>query len=209
MRPVHKTITLDTADRNGISVAQTPSAASNLTITGALATGGVATMDVARHVSIYSDGDESGDTYTITGTDRHGDALTEEITGPDTTTVKGSSNFLTVTQVATDGAGTGNIEVGSADEADTQLIPTDVYRDTITYGVDLTSGADLTSELKYTVDDVFDESFSAETANYIADLGPSNGDYDGVSSGPITGVRIQVTGFTSGTVNFHIITSDK
>lgn len=220
MRRKDIAFSMPVADPNGICQTQTPSGAGNLTINGALQTGGVATMGVAtagsnqidpipRHVSITSDADESGDTYTITGTDRWDNALVETITGPATTTVTGSSNFKTVTQVAVSGAASGNITVGSADEADTVLVVTDSYRNTITYAVDLSASAGLTSEFKYTLDDVFDTSFSQETANYISDLGPSNGDYDGVSSGPTSGCRVEITNWTSANdiINFHVLTA--
>ena len=220
MRPIHIQFSMSVADADGICVSQKPTVAANLTIAGDHASGGVATMPVAtsgsnqvdpipRHVSITSASDESGDTFTITGTDRWNNALSEEIAGPGATTVTTTANFKTVTQVATDGAATGNITVGSADEADTVLIVTDSYSEPITYAVDLSASADLTSEFKYTVSDVFDESFSAETANYIADLGASNGDYDGTSSGPITGCRFEITNWTStdDIVNIHVLTA--
>jgi len=212
MRAYHLNFSMAVLDRNGVSVAQKPTAASNLTITGALATGGVATFDVARHVGIYSSGADTGRTFTVTGTDRNGKALSEAITGPGAAaTVNGSSNFLTITQIAVDAATAGNIEVGTTDEADTAFVVTDAYRDTITYGIDLSASAGLTSEFKYTVSDPFDSSFSQETANYRADLGASNGDYQGVSDGPISGCRLEITNWTSADdiVNFHIITSDK
>jgi len=209
MRPQHITFTMAAADADGICASQKPTEAGNLTIAGDLATGGVATLDVPRHVSITSASDESGDTFTITGTDRYGNALTEEITGPNATTVKGTKNFKTVTTVATDGAATGNITVGSADEADSQLFVTDVYGGAITYGVDLSSGADMTTEVKYTLDSIWSSSFSQETANYIADLGANVSDYEGSTDKPITGIRLEITGFTSGTAYFHLIQSSK
>jgi len=123
MRPKTITITPADADRNGICASQTPSAAGTLTIAGALATAGVATLDPPGHVSIYGGSDESGDAYLITGTDRHNDALTENIIGPNATTVIGSKNFKTVTEVYVNGAATGAVEIGSADELESQWVP--------------------------------------------------------------------------------------
>ena len=104
-------------DRDGIATAQTPAGASNLTLNGVFATSGKATLDVDRRITIYSDGDESGLTFTATGTDEAGDAVSEEITGPNATTVTGDDEFFVITQIAVDGAGTGNIEVGTAEES--------------------------------------------------------------------------------------------
>ena len=103
------------ADPDGICTSQTTSGAANLTIAGALATAGVATLVPARNVSITSGGsDERTKTFTITGTDVSGNTVSEEIAGPNTSaTVSTTSIFLTVTQVAVDGALAGNVTVGS------------------------------------------------------------------------------------------------
>jgi hypothetical protein len=103
------------ADPDGICTSQTTSGAANLTIAGALATAGVATLAPARNVSITSGGsDERTKTFTITGTDVSGNTVSEEIAGPNTSaTVSTTSIFLTVTQVAVDGALAGNVTVGS------------------------------------------------------------------------------------------------
>jgi hypothetical protein len=103
------------ADPDGISTSQTTGGAANLTITGALASAGVATLVPARNVTITSGGsDERARTFTVTGTDVNGNAVTEDITGPNTSaTVPGTKIFLTVTQVAVNGALTGNVTVGT------------------------------------------------------------------------------------------------
>ena len=69
------------ADPDGISTAQNLSEADDLTITGALASGGSVTFDEPRNVTITSTGDDTGVTFTVTGTDETGAAQTEEITG--------------------------------------------------------------------------------------------------------------------------------
>ena len=101
------------SDDNGISTAATLSGAGNLTINGALADGGSVTFDQPRNVIITSAGDDSGDTFTVTGTDETGTAQTEDITGADTGVATGSKYFATVTQIAASGASAGNVEAGS------------------------------------------------------------------------------------------------
>jgi len=101
------------SDDNGISTAATLSEAGNLTINGALADGGSVTFDQPRNVIITSAGDDSGDTFTVTGTDETGTAQTEVITGADTGVATGSKYFATVTQIAASGASAGNVEAGS------------------------------------------------------------------------------------------------
>ena len=128
------------ADTNGICTSQTTSAAANMTLNGALTatingnsvyapsvSGTAATADGAwaRKIGITSDGNDSGITFTITGTDVDGKALSETVTGPNSTTVYSTNstaaNFKTVTKIATSAATTGNITIGTA------AVAADVY----------------------------------------------------------------------------------
>lgn len=98
---------------NGICVAATATAAATLSATGTLVSDGVATLDVARVVTITSTSDNSGRTFTISGTDNYGEDLVASIAGPNNATVSTLSAFKTVTSVAVNGAVTGNVSVGS------------------------------------------------------------------------------------------------
>jgi len=110
------------ADADGICASQTPNAggSQDLTLNGALAESGSVSMDVPRHVVIASAGDDSGRTFTITGTNTYGDSITEEITGPNTTTVYGTKQFKTVTTVNVDDDTAGAITVGTDSVVDTR-----------------------------------------------------------------------------------------
>ena len=57
-------------------------------------------MDSPRNVTILSASDDSGITFTVTGTDESNNAQTEVITGADSTTATGTI-LKTVTQIAT------------------------------------------------------------------------------------------------------------
>ena len=115
-----KYIAADTtaADADGVCQSQTPAAGGepNLTINGALASGGVATFVAARLITIASASDDSGRTFTVTGTDVNGNVQTETIAGP-ATTVTGTLYFRTVTQVTVDDDTAGAITVGMANDA--------------------------------------------------------------------------------------------
>lgn len=118
--PRLQTIDIDPVDvdADGIAASQTPSGAGNFTLDGALTSGGVYTSadGGARQISFTSASDESGDTYTITGTDADGRAQTETVTGPNATTAESTKYWLTITQIATSGAATGAITIGVVDE---------------------------------------------------------------------------------------------
>jgi len=105
-----------TLSATAVAAAQAVAVAGNLTINGASATAGVATLDVPRAVSIVSS--NAGDTSqiaTVTGTDTYGIAMSEAITFNGTTTVSGKKAFKTVTQVAVSPLLAGNASVGSTD----------------------------------------------------------------------------------------------
>lgn len=66
----------------------------------------------ARNILITSAGDESGKTYTITGTDIHGKTVVEVVTGPNATVVSSDKTFLTVTSIACSDTSAGNMKFG-------------------------------------------------------------------------------------------------
>lgn len=110
-------VTPATLDADGISVSQAVSGAGNLTITGALATAGVATMDVPRCVTITSDsGTDITQTATFTGKDTYGVATVETITVIGATTVSGLKAFKSVSRVAMSASTVGSVTAGSGDK---------------------------------------------------------------------------------------------
>jgi hypothetical protein len=95
----------DAASATAVCASQASGAtADTLTINGGKASGGVATFIAARQVTLVSAANLADKTFTITGTDVNGDALTESLTGPNNNTVTSTKHFLTVTEIAfTDG----------------------------------------------------------------------------------------------------------
>lgn len=104
-----------TADAGGICVAATATGAATLSATGALVSGGVATLDVPRCVSVTATANNSGINITVVGTDQYGEALRATIAGPNNNTVLTPVAFRTVTAVQTSGATVSALNVGSAD----------------------------------------------------------------------------------------------
>ena len=195
----NKTITWTMAalDRDGISVAQKRTGAGALTITGDLASGGVATMDVARHIGVYCAGDINTVVFTITGTDRYGHAISETITGVNATTVNGNKNFKTVTAVATSATVGTDVEVGTTDEAETQLWPVNYRGGGVTYQVRLSASASLTWALEYTNENVLKPAFLEDTAEYHTDLTGQTAGNMNTSVGPFTACRLAITDWTT------------
>jgi len=198
MKPKTITHAFATADVDSICTAATPGSAGNMTINSTLKNNGICTMDVPRHLSITSDGNDTGVTFTITGTNRYGAALTETITGPSSTTVTGVENFATVTQVAISGAGTGSISVGTSSSAQFQWVPVD-YR----IGVQYSTNANISAgsafvDIEGTLENPFGASFDERTAVT-----------QDVADGPVRAIRCAVTeiGGSGATVTLHVVVS--
>ena len=106
-----------TAVATGVTTAQLPGAAGNLTIDGTLAVSGAVTLDVPRNVTLtVATTDHSGKTFTVYGTDEYGNALIETITGPNNNTVQGKKAFKKITRVAVSAAiATNGVSVGFGD----------------------------------------------------------------------------------------------
>ena len=69
--------------------------------------------NLTETITLYSSADNRGNDFTITGTDGNGDAQTEVLTGPNTTTTVSSVNkYLTVTSIVSDGAIVTDIQAG-------------------------------------------------------------------------------------------------
>lgn len=107
-----------TFDADSIAASQTPSGAGALTLNGALVTSGVAYLPgppTPSRVYITSAGDDSGETFTVTGTvySLTGPAsVSETVTGANTDVVATATLFSTVTSVTISGAAAAAVTVG-------------------------------------------------------------------------------------------------
>lgn len=107
--------TVATLDADGVATSQTPSAGGqqDLTLDGAFATGGVATMpNNARSAQITAVGNETARTFTFIGTDVNGDPQREEIAGPNASTVETGRDWETITRIFVDDDTAAAVSVG-------------------------------------------------------------------------------------------------
>lgn len=191
-RPKRIAITPATIDRDGISVAQQKVGAGNLTITGALASGGVATMAYPYAVEAYSAGNISTVTFTVTGTDQWGRTQTGTITGVNAGAVATTKYFKTVTQIASDGAVGTDVEVGAADEIG-YVIPLEIYAANTSIAVDI-SGT-----INFSVQKCFERLTADETPNWVAGgITTQTADTQTAYTGPTAGVRLKVNSYSNG-----------
>lgn len=134
------------------------SAGASVTLDGTLTSGGTFTSaDGLAHKIIITDTsalDQSGATYTVTGTDSNGLAQTENIAGPTASgSVTTSSYFLTVTSITiASPVATSTVNIGTVDEVMTKWLPLN-YRahEAATHAVDISGTID------YTVQETIEE----------------------------------------------------
>lgn len=115
-QPVKIAVAFAAGSANGICLSQTPLAAGNLTIAGALASGGIATLcadGLERQVLLTFAGNDAGRTFTIFGTNGSGGVISETLSGADIATSASVLYYRTVTRIAVDAATAGALTVGT------------------------------------------------------------------------------------------------
>jgi len=116
VNPVKCSLSLAAASANNIALSQTPVSGTALTINGSAASGGVATLDVARRVLLTYGNEAAARTLIVTGTNRSGNAISETLAVPSGAggTVYTLQDFLTVTSLLPEGGGwTAAVTVGT------------------------------------------------------------------------------------------------
>lgn len=131
MQPITITVgPIAAASANNIALSQVVSGASNVTLNGALVSGGVATLDVPRRVLITNVGNDSGVTFTVYGTTFGGASVTEVLQGTSGSTVASTVDFKTVTRIATSGSTSASgITVGTNTVAGSRWLRLDSWAD--------------------------------------------------------------------------------
>ena len=161
-RPISTSVTLVAANATNIAQSQSLPGASglNAVLNGTLVTAGVAVMDAPRRVGITSGGNDSGITFTVTGTARTeqgGIKLVETIAGSNGGVAQTTQDFATVTSVAASGATAGNITIGTTGTGSGPWVPwnqNSLGHFQVSFYGSILSGSP-TWQVDYTYDDVF------------------------------------------------------
>lgn len=128
MRVLTETVgPLATASANNICLSQAGTANTNLTINGALVSGGVATLDTARRVIVTSAGNDSGITFKLSGTNGFGMPVSETLAGANGGAAQSVNDFATITGVIPSGNTAANVTVGTNGVASTRPICLDSW----------------------------------------------------------------------------------
>ena len=97
--------------------------------TGAITVGhyGTATLDVARRALFTSGGNDTGITFTLSGTDVNGSTISEAVTGANAATAASVLDYKTITSIATSGAVATTVTVGTNGVASSPWVRFDDY----------------------------------------------------------------------------------
>ena len=98
------------ASTTAVAAAQTLGGAGNFTLAGGAT--GFAGNNMGQKITLTSGGNISAVTFTITGTDADGNTQSEDIAGPNATTVATTKYYASVTQIAADAAVGTNTSAG-------------------------------------------------------------------------------------------------
>ena len=197
------------ADADGICQSQTPSGAGELTINGALASGGVATLGSGknqRQVLITAVGDESGRTFTVTGTNWDGQTISETITGPNASTAASVLSYQTVTSVEVDAATADAITVGTNGIGDSPLIPMNLRQTPFNASVGIVADGTIDYTVRHTFDDVLGQSASTQHTFFnhdSTDLVNATASQDGNYAFPVSGIQVRINSGT-GTLKIRV-----
>ena len=175
-------------------------------------TNGYVSLSTPQHVAIYSAGNDSGDTFTVTGENRYGDAVTDSITGANAgTSTTQTVNFSRVDRVTNSSTTAGAAEVGidALCESQWYILNYRGHGFNVALGAVLSSDGNLTYDVEHTFDNVFASDFTEAGATVFNHdtIASKTVNFDSNYTNPPTAVRIAITAYTAGGVTLNIIQS--
>jgi hypothetical protein len=213
MRAQTFTLTL-AVDPNGVCVDQTTGGAGSLTLDGALVgtdvqKPGIYVSTTAQQMGLESAANLSGVTFTFTGKgyDANGiysDSISEDVTGPNATTVETTNYYLEISDIAVDGAVGSNVEIGPVDEAMSPIIPLD-YLNSANTGLQTAVTGTINFDVDMTLSNVQDASVTPDWADVAAAMTAATTGSTTVVNGGVRALRVVVnSGSDAGEVRLHI-----
>lgn len=164
-------------------------------------------LDTQRRVAFTTAGNESGNTFTIVGTNAAGNSITEAVTGPNASTTQSNLDFKTVSSITASTATVDTVSIGTNGNGSSlwNIMNWHVTPVNIEVGCILQQGA-ATFTLQYTYDDPnnLPSGVSYPQPFNHPSLANATASIDGAINDPVTGVRLLISGGT-GTVRMNII----
>jgi len=207
-----RTLSNLTDDADAICVAQTKTGAGYLTLDGVAVstsyeTNGVAVLGGAQIVRIISAGDDSGVTFTVTGKNENHNTISEDVTGANINTALTTKYFETVDSIYASGTTDGDVQVGAVSQADSILSSTicpNTRAQDFSIGMSVDITGTMTVSVQQTVDNVFDSSVTPVWSNTVGLTGITSSNVGNIAF-PVTGVRLLITSYTSGSATLNLL----
>jgi hypothetical protein len=160
MRPTTISVgPLATASATNIRTASSIAGAGAVTLNGSLVSGGVATLDKQRRVLFTSAGNDSGITFTISGTNANGDLISETLTGGNIAAVATVLDYKTVTSITSSGASAGTVSIGTNGVAGSSWVRLDDWAP-----LNVALQVNVTGTVNYTIQQTLDDPNSPTNA---------------------------------------------
>lgn len=201
-RPYSVTLAPTASDADLISTTE------SITTPWALQLDGTTSLTTPQHVTITTTSDETGETFTVVGTDRYGNVLTEALAGPNATVVAGIENFASVTSITGTADATG-VTAGVNGLAETGWYVLN-YRGggfNVGFGVALSTSANLTYAVQHTFNDPYPNGFAEGDATVYtnATVTGETTNQDGNYTNPPSAMRLAITAHTAGSATMRVI----
>ena len=199
MKPKVKSYALVTFADDNIAEAQTPAASGvqSFSLDGALTTGGALLKQALGYIiGFTSAGNDSGRTFTITGTDPDGAAQTEEVTGANVGVAVSTKFFASISGITTDDDTAGAVEIGTV--ATTLVAQSPTYALDI-YQADTSIGVNISGTISYSILKCLQRPTAGDALNFVAGgLATQTADAQTAYTAPTGGVRLQVNSYSAG-----------
>lgn len=198
--PFQVSLALANTSATNIAASQSPGAGA-ITLNGSTVTAGVATLDIARRVSIASGSNDSGITFTVVGTNRTGNALSETVTGASGAAAATTQDFATVSAVSHTGSVAGTVTVGTNGVASSSWLVIDRHNNIVNLGVGVVISGTINWTVEYTYDDPnapFTSTFPTIFSQTAMASKASNTDAGNTFNFPIFAIRLTQNSFSSG-----------
>jgi hypothetical protein len=200
MRPYElTTASYTTADTDGIAEAQDTTGAGDLTLVSS-----TVTLTPPRFVTVTSTGDDTGLTFTVTGTRPGGSIQTDAFAGTNGSAATSALTFETVTNIAVDGNTDGDVTAGFTQSGYSDWLPMDIYTPNQVTTVSTTVSGTINYDIQYTNEDPFNRSITqTAVAHPAAALGNASTSQTASSTTLMRAMRYKVNS-GSGTIRLTI-----
>lgn len=190
------------ASATSVGASQSPGAGAIL-INGSLASGGVATLAAAQLITLVSGGNDTGITFTITGTDSDGRAQTESTVGASAGTKTSTKYFKTVSSITHTGSVATTLSMGNAIDSVSNTIRPNLDTSPIAIGIGVTL---VSGTATYKVQHSYQDGRTSHPALWFDNTaGAKTASSEATYSAPVACIRLLLSASDSGVLSAAVV----